>query len=63
MNVDFIDLAIPDEQFSHTTYSNNDSWKLLLIMTSKTTVSFADIVHFYDQFAYANWKYVTHQET
>ena len=27
VNVDFIDSELPDEQFSHITSSNNDSWK------------------------------------
>ena len=27
VNVDFIDLELPDEQFSHITFSNNDSRK------------------------------------
>ena len=27
VNVVFIDSELPDEHFSHITYSNNDSWK------------------------------------
>ena len=45
-NVDLIYSEPPDEQFSDITSSKNESLKYFCNMTSKTTVSFFNIVHF-----------------